>query len=164
MNTRKVKSWLPVLLWMSFIFWMSTGTFSADNTSSILFPLLRFLFSSITQDSIDWIHLGIRKLGHITEYFILGILLFRAFRSESIKYSNFRCAFSSLLLVILYASSDECHQSFVSSRTASIFDVGIDTLGGLFAICSCVLWYHNKGKQYSSAMPKAFDSEGPNLS
>jgi VanZ family protein len=42
--------------------------------------------------------------------------------------------------IVLYASSDEFHQSFVATRTASIIDVGIDTLGGTLAIAIGALW------------------------
>jgi VanZ family protein len=36
-----------------------------------------------------------------------------------------------LLLVVIYALLDEFHQSFVPSRTASVYDSAIDIAGGL---------------------------------
>ena len=137
---RKFEYWFPVLLWMSFIFWMSTGTFSAQNTSLIIEPLLRFFVPSISPETMRMVHGAIRKLGHGIEYFILGILLFRAFRNGSTEMRVWRWAFSSILVVVLYAASDEFHQSFVSTRTASLFDVGIDTVGGIFAQGASALW------------------------
>ena len=125
-----LKYWIPVLLWMIFIFWMSTGTFSAQNTGLIIEPILRFLKPSISSEMIDMVHKAIRKLGHVTEYFVFGLLLFRAFRDGSKELRTLRWAFISLIVLILYAASDELHQSFVSNRTASPFDVGIDVLGG----------------------------------
>ena len=119
---------------------MSTGAFSAENTSLIIEPLLHFLVPSITLEKVALIHAVIRKLGHVTEYFILGILLFRAFRYGSKESLSGRWAFYSILVVILYAAGDEFHQSFVSTRTASIFDAGIDTLGGVLAQSVSVLW------------------------
>jgi VanZ family protein len=126
---------------MSFIFWMSTGTFSAENTSLIIEPILHFLMPSISPERMAMIHGIIRKLGHVTEYFILGVLLFRAFRGGSEELRNLQWAFSSLLVVVLYAASDEFHQSFVLTRTASLFDVGIDTLGGILAQSVSILWH-----------------------
>ena len=126
---------------MSFIFWMSTGTFSAQNTSLIIEPILHFLMPSISPENVAMIQGVIRKLGHVTEYFILGILLFRAFRGGSNELRSMRWAFSSLLVVVLYAASDEFHQSFVPARTASLFDVGFDTLGGILAQGVNVLWH-----------------------
>ena len=138
---RNFRYWVPVLLWMSFIFLMSTGTFSGENTSLIIEPILHFLMPSITPEKVDLIHGAIRKLGHVTEYFILGILLFRAFRCGSKELLSWRWALYSILVVVLYAASDEFHQSFVSTRTASLFDVGIDTLGGILAQGVSVLWH-----------------------
>jgi VanZ family protein len=112
---------------------MSTGTFSAQNTSLIIEPLLRLLMPSISAEKADMIHGIIRKLGHVAEYFILGILLFRAFRSDSRELLILRWSVSSLLVVVIYAVSDEFHQSFISTRTASLVDIGIDTLGGILA-------------------------------
>jgi VanZ family protein len=126
---------------MSFIFWMSTGTFSSQNTSLIIEPILHFLMPSISPKNVALIQGAIRKLGHVTEYFILGILLFRAFRGGSKELQNLRWAFSSFLVIVLYAASDEFHQSFVSTRTASLVDVGIDTLGGILAQGVSVLWH-----------------------
>jgi VanZ family protein len=138
---RKFKYWVPVLLWMSFIFWMSTGTFSAQNTSMIIEPILYFLMPSISPEKIAMIHGLMRKLGHVTEYFILGILLFRAFSSGSKKLRNLRWAFYSLLVVVLYAAGDEFHQLFIPTRTASLCDVGIDSLGGILSQGVSVLWH-----------------------
>jgi VanZ family protein len=80
-----------------------------------------------------FIHGIIRKSGHVAEYFILGILLFRAFRSGSNESPGWRSALYSIFIVLLYAAGDEFHQSFVSTRTASLFDIGIDTMGGILA-------------------------------
>ena len=131
---RYLKYWIPVLLWMIFIFWMSTGTFSEENTSLIVEPILRFLMPSIRPDMADMIHNTLRKLGHVANYFVLGFLLFRAFRGGSKEFRIPRWAFSSFFVLVLYAASDEFHQSFVSTRTASPYDVGIDILGGITAL------------------------------
>ena len=145
---RYVKYWIPVLLWMIFIFWMSTGTFSAQNTMSIVEPILRFLTPSISPEMIDMIHRTLRKLGHVAEYLVLGFLLFRAFRSGSKELRISRSAFSSFLVLVLYAASDELHQSFVSTRTASLYDVGIDVLGGIIALVfSAVLHLSRRHRQ-----------------
>lgn len=131
---RHPKYWIPVLLWMIFIFWMSTGTFSEQNTASIVEPIIRFLMPSARPEMTDLIHDTLRKLGHVANYFVLGFLLFRAFRGGSKELRIPRWAFSSLFVLVLYAASDEFHQSFVSTRTASLHDVGIDMLGGITAL------------------------------
>ena len=140
MNNKDFKYWFPVFLWMSFIFWMSTGTFSSEHTSTIIVPIIKFIVSGISDEKAHFIHGLIRKSGHVTEYFILGGLVLRAFCVGAIQTLTRNQLFYSLLVVALYASSDEFHQSFVATRTASIIDVGIDTIGGVLAISTAALW------------------------
>jgi VanZ family protein len=138
---------LPVILWMCFIFWMSAETFSAQNTSLIIEPVFRFLMPGISPKKLDMIHGLIRKCGHVVEYFILGLFLFRAFRCGSKESRTWRWAFSAIIIVVLYAASDEFHQSFVATRTASLVDVGIDIMGGILAQVVSAIWRHRNRKQ-----------------
>jgi len=133
LNRKLMKYWLPVVLWMGFVFWMSTGTFSSEQTSRFIGPLLDFLFPQLPSQNIDMLHGLIRKAGHVTEYFILGLLLFRAIRGNSQQGWRLRWAVYALIGVVLYALSDELHQSFSSSRTSSLVDVGIDSAGGVLS-------------------------------
>jgi len=142
----KIQYWFPVLLWIGFIFWMSTGMFSAQNTYLFFEPLLRFFSPSISQKEIIYFHLILRKFAHLTEYFISGILLYRAFRNGSDKKREWIWASSSLLVVVIIAAGDELHQSFVAARTASLIDVGIDITGGFLAQCVSVFMYKCRRK------------------
>ena len=81
-----------------------------------------------------------RKLGHWTEYFILAVLTMRALRKETGKNWELRHAVPTLIFILIYALSDELHQVFVPSRTASFGDVMIDVLGGICGILWMV-WY-----------------------
>jgi VanZ family protein len=133
------KYWLPVFLWIGFICFMSTESFSAQRTSVLIEPLVRFFMPSISRHRIKVIHFLIRKAAHVTEYFISGLLLFRAYRNGSTENHPWRWAFASLLTVIAIAATDEFHQSFIVVRTGSLSDVGIDTAGGLLAQALCVV-------------------------
>jgi VanZ family protein len=73
-----------------------------------------------------------RKLAHVTEYAILSYFWFRAFNQGGRTWSP-RSAVWALAFSITYALLDEYHQTFVPSRTASLVDVGIDSLGALTA-------------------------------
>jgi VanZ family protein len=139
--TQKFRYWLPVILAMVLIYWMSTGGFSSSNTSRIIEPIIRFFAPSISRKQILMIHGVIRKLAHVTEYFIFGMLLFRAFRADSRERRWWTWGLSSLAVVVLYAAGDEMHQYFVSTRTASPADVGFDTLGGILAQYASIVWY-----------------------
>jgi VanZ family protein len=140
-NRNLIKYWLPVMFWMAFIFWMSTETFSSENTLSWLEMLLGFLIPKISSQELGLIHAVMRKAGHVTEYFILGLLLFRSFRGSFISSWNWRRSFFAVVVVVLWAASDEFHQSFVLTRTASAVDVGIDTAAGILAQFVGALWH-----------------------
>jgi len=131
--TKKIKYWFPVFLWILVIFWMSTSMFSASNTYYYIEHFLRFFNPAISMKGIFLFHNILRKLAHVTEYFISGVLLFRAFRYGSEKGREWRWAILSLLVVAAIAASDEFHQTFVVTRTASLVDVGIDIMGGFLA-------------------------------
>lgn len=131
-----LRNWLPVFLWASLIFFFSTDIFSSVNTAGAFEPILQQIFPQITPDHIERIHAVFRKLGHFTEYFLFGGLLWRALRSQHGAGTRSRRLALSVAITVIYAASDEWHQSFVPSRTASVIDVLIDTIGGLCGIWS----------------------------
>ena len=139
-----LKYWLPVLLWMGLIFWMSTGMFSAQHTFDFLQRVLRKIDPAVSYSIVRLINNSLRKAGHVTEFFISGLLVYRAFRAGSTESRKFRWALFSAVFIVLFAASDEYHQSFVASRTASVLDVCIDTGGGLIAICYSMLQQYRK--------------------
>jgi VanZ family protein len=118
---------------MGVIFWMSTGMLSSDQTSRIIVPVLNFFFPGLAPHQLDIIHGLFRKTGHVAEYFFLGILFFRAFRGHTIQQWRPRWTIYAMMGIVLYAVSDEFHQAFVSSRSASLIDVGIDSTGGILS-------------------------------
>jgi VanZ family protein len=134
-----VRNWLPVALWLCVIFFMSTGSFSADNTSSVVGTVLGFLFPGMSADTVASIDLLMRKAAHVTEYFILSVLLFRCFKPSQGPW-KWRYHIYAVAGVMLWALSDELHQLFVPERTGSLMDVGIDTTGGIFAQVMILLW------------------------
>ena len=56
-------------------------------------------------------------------YALLALSYLRAFDGKIDKWKLI------WLLAILYAASDEFHQSFVAGRGATLMDVGIDSIG-----------------------------------
>ena len=91
--------WLPVFVWAAVIF-----TFSSIPSLSTGLG---------TWDTI------LRKGAHLTEYAVLGGLLYRALGREPL----------ALAVGIAYAATDELHQYFVPGRHASPVDVAIDAVG-----------------------------------
>jgi VanZ family protein len=131
-----LRNWFPVFLWASLIFFFSTDVFSSANTAGAFEPILQQIFPQLTPDYIEHIHAVFRKLGHFTEYFVFGGLLWRALHSQDVAGTRSRRLALSLAITVIYAVSDEWHQSFVPSRTANVIDVLIDTIGGLCGIWS----------------------------
>ena len=125
---RVLSRYLPLVVWLVFISFASSDSFNAANTSRIIGPLVLWLFPNTSPETLATIHFITRKVAHFTEYAILGFLAARAFRIHQ------RWFLISLLLIVAYALIDEYHQSFVPSRTASIFDSFIDMAGGLSAL------------------------------
>lgn len=117
---------------MALIFIFSTDWFAAPNTSSLFGPLLSWLIPGIAPETLQIIHAALRKLGHWTEYFILAILWAAACKAQWPNQSWQSRLIASVIIATLYAISDEWHQSFVPSRSASAIDVTIDACG---AIC-----------------------------
>src|SRR3954469_3828583 len=103
-RSRALTVWLPVLVWAAVIFTFS----SIPSLSSGLG----------TWDTV------LRKGAHVTEYAILGLLLFRAVGREV----------PAFLVGVAYAITDEVHQYFVQGRHASPIDVAIDSAGILLGI------------------------------
>src|SRR5438067_13336209 len=135
---RFVRYWMPAIIWMALIFVGSTDVLSAQHTSRFLVPFLRWLDPQISLAALAQIQFAIRKLGHLTEYAILAMLLWRALRSGA----RWQVKMSILFLVAalasaIFAASDEFHQSFVPSRTASPTDVMIDICGTLIGLSIC---------------------------
>jgi VanZ family protein len=127
-----LKQWWPVLVWAGLISWFSTGTFTAENTSRIILPILRWLLPGASDATLVFLHYFIRKCGHFAEYFVLSLLILRAIRAGR-SGSRFGWAVAAIALVAGYASLDEFHQSFVPGRTAAVSDVLLDTAGGVAA-------------------------------
>jgi VanZ family protein len=98
-RSRALTVWLPVLVWAAVIF-----TFSS--------------IPSLSSGLGIW-DTVLRKCAHVTEYAILGGLLYRAFDREA----------PALAAGIAYAATDEVHQHFVRGRHASPVDVAIDAAG-----------------------------------
>ena len=135
---RVYKHWLPVILWMGVISFMSTDVGSAEHTSRILEPVVHWIKPSATPEEFDLVHLLVRKAAHLSEYAVLGLLTFRALRlsqsPRSRRWPTWKVGLMALGIAACYAATDEYHQSFVAGRTPAVTDVFIDTCGAAIAL------------------------------
>ena len=130
----------PLALWIVFISIASTSEFSAANTSQIIRPLLLWFLPNLSEPQLALAHFITRKAGHFTEYAVLGFLARRAFITSSRTFLQRYWFQVGAALIVIYALLDEFHQSFVPSRTASIYDSAIDVAGGLAVLLFLKFW------------------------
>ena len=125
---KKYLSILLVILWMSFIFIMSSyDSNESSQQSGLIVGIITNIFNISNTDILSHI---IRKLAHFTEYLILGILVINMFTKNNAKKS----CLLSILLCIIYATSDEIHQIFTPGRACQIKDILIDSVGSITGV------------------------------
>jgi VanZ family protein len=129
----RLATWLPPVAWMIVVLSASSAEFSAANTGGLVRTLLAWLLPGLGPHQVEVIHVGVRKLAHFTEYAILGALWFRGLARSGMARPPV-AAWLALVICVLCAAVDETHQSFVASRTGSVQDVLLDSLGALAAI------------------------------
>jgi VanZ family protein len=95
--------------------------------------------------------LGFRKCAHLAEYALLALLCWLGLRpKDQSPARSWRQAFKALLIVTLYAITDEYHQTFVPTREGSVWDVLIDMCGGSLGLI--FLWVIGRWRRLRSAM------------
>ena len=133
---KKLVLWLLVISCMSVIFAFSSqeATESEKTSSRFITVVVRLLDinNSLSQESIEniaeKITTFVRKSAHFSIYALLGTLVALLLSQYSLK--GKRQLLFAVLWVLLYACSDEFHQTFVEGRSGEIRDVLIDTAGG----------------------------------
>ena len=130
----------PVVAWVAFILYASTGAMAASNTSRIIGPLVRWLFPDISEASLLVVHMTVRKCAHFTVYAALALLAARAFLSSTKDFLFRRWMMSAFILVACVALADEFNQSFYDSRTGTIWDSLLDCAGGATALAALSIW------------------------
>ena len=141
-----VIDWVLVIAWMCLIFVGSTDLMSAAHTSRFLVPFLLWMNPHISFKTIMFIQLIVRKCGHLTEYAILVTLLWRVLRHhwQRVRTDFWRPATVALVMAVIFAMTDEFHQSFFPSRTATVHDVLIDTMGAIAGLLICWMFVRNR--------------------
>jgi VanZ family protein len=130
---------------MGVIFTASADSLSAVRGSRYLAPILRWLFPGISEPALDRLIFCIRKCAHVGEYAVLAVLVWLALRGAgriAPKGWVNRHAITAMAIVVLYAATDELHQTIVPTRIGTPVDVLIDTAGGLLGLG--VVWILGK--------------------
>ncbi len=133
----KPLSFVPAIFVMYMIFRLSaqdgttSGQLSLKVSRKIVTTADRILEKDLSQEQIQHyanrIHHYVRKLGHITEYFVLAVTV--AFPLYVYRVRGFALMIVAGIFCVAFAGFDEYHQSFVAGRGPSKRDVAIDSIG-----------------------------------
>jgi VanZ family protein len=136
--------WTPAAIAVAIICTESTDTFSAQNTSSWLRPIVEHWIGHINDSTWEFLHHYLRKTGHVIGYGLVAFTFLRAWlytltqRGPSTLIAwRLESSILAILSTAIVASCDEYHQSFIPSRTGSPLDVLLDTAGAC-ALCLLV--------------------------
>lgn len=135
---KKLKYFIPAIIWMIFIFIMShtNGNESSNQSNFIVKIVLEFI--NINHETLSFM---IRKTAHMNEYAILLLFIYYGlYKTITYKYQ----LLISLLITFIYACSDEFHQLFIPGRSGQFMDVLIDTSGALIMLLIIYLWQKRK--------------------
>ena len=130
---KKVISFIVLILWMIVIFSFSSAdanksTGTSDKVITTMIEIKDKITNNETPNNEKEIIVKnssfyIRKIAHITEYLILGFLMFNLLKQYSVTNIYYAIGLS-----ILYSCTDEFHQLFISGRIGSIRDILIDSI------------------------------------
>lgn len=134
-RTKLIVSWVLVVLWAAFIFFMSAHTGAdLDDGTDLVARIKRWLVAAaapVFGPDTDIVSVA----AHFLEYTVFGVLIFHAlFRTAPGQ----RCALlvlAAIALASLYGVTDEFHQSFVPGRMCDPADWLTDTLGATLGAC-----------------------------
>jgi VanZ family protein len=113
---KKLSLWGPVVLYMGIIFFVS-------HQPEVSIP------AGLTD-----------KQSHSLAYTLLGVLFVRALAGGLGARVTPRTALFGVALTTLYGGSDEFHQMFVAGRSAEMYDLYADAIGGAAGAFVCWLW------------------------
>lgn len=132
-----VLRWVEVLVWMSLILYLSGESFVASHTLVAMEYWVAFFNIPISGENLVLIQAGLRKGAHFGEFFVLGLLLYRALSGDLVNF-RLKTAIWVLVIGLLCAIGDEFGQLFSTSRAPSLGDSALD-FAGLVASQLCIV-------------------------
>ena len=125
---KKYVNIILLILWMIVIFIMSNSpSVESINQSNFITNLINKILNVKNIELLDFI---VRKLAHLFEYAVLGVLTINCLKDYKVK----KIIVFSIIICFLYACSDEIHQLFIMGRSGKFIDVIIDTIGASIGV------------------------------
>lgn len=134
----RIRPFIPALAWMAVMFAFSTSMFGGDETGTLVDAAVLYFYPSASPYFLHAANFNVRKAAHFAEYAFLAFLWYRGLRGGGRgRYAGHPGALAAAFLIcVLYAATDETHQSYVPNRTGSPLDVLLDSSG---AASACIL-------------------------
>ena len=134
-------SWGVVLLWLALIFCLSHQPVTeskglSTGVAEVVMQAVEQVAPAADLDINRVDHL-VRKNAHFFVYLVLGALMLNALRRSGM--TGIKSVGLAMLLCLLYAISDEVHQTFVPGRGGQVEDVLLDSMGAAIGIGAYLL-------------------------
>jgi VanZ family protein len=123
-----------IIIWMSIVFAFSNqpSESSSKQSGTITKKVVAVIEEHIQIENIEkfseTVEVIVRKCAHFTLYLLGGFLMFNFINTINCM-SNREKLMMSIMLIAMYACTDEAHQYFVEGRACLVTDVVIDTCG-----------------------------------
>lgn len=164
-RNKKALFWfLITLLWMAFIFYKSSQPYTVQDIRPSLanwipqwladgLPLMEFHYDGqliTSTQPYDFIEFMIRKAAHVGAFAVLALLSIHTLRI--MQWRRTTAILTGAVFTLLYAISDEWHQSFVVGRTGHAIDVGVDSIGIVLVVIGYLIaaWISHRKRSRSS--------------
>jgi VanZ family protein len=118
---------------------------------------LIFFLSAQPGDMEDraWWDVLLRKIAHVTEYLLLTLVCWRALLGIIPHASAARRLGAAAGIALLYAATDEFHQTFVTGRHGTPVDVLIDAIGVAIACALAYRYAERRRRTLGPSRPSA---------
>lgn len=125
-----------VIAWMAVIFMFSHQGHEASSGQSM--GVVQAIQNTVQLNVPEVV---VRKAAHAVVYLVLGALVLNLVKAYEPRW--LRAAVWSLVIVCLYAITDEVHQFFIDGRSGQVSDVLLDTAGGFVGIALVLCLKHS---------------------
>ena len=129
MRVKRVKYWLPPLLWMGFLFPLWNRLLSSPFLYRWNYRFWEWLKGDIGRYEIELYYIYLRRSLHVIAYALMSFLIYRFFRAGDKRVWKYSWAGYTALITIGYGCMDELLQSFLKPRNASFMDIMMDAIG-----------------------------------
>lgn len=130
--------WLLTILWITFIFTLSsqTGPQTAQTSGGIAEDVAEIIYQQPTEQQVNQVHFNIRKMAHVGLFFVLGALSFSASATTfgwKKKRKYLPVAVASVI-TLSYGFFDEWHKQFIGGRHFQLDEAVLNMVSGVIGI------------------------------